>query len=319
MNTPIVLYWSNIPSRNGFYNYQDWQTSELQFSPFHDLVFKSHQRSGNVVELWTHQQVTDFPFDNVTIKDASEFIAPQNVFDSLARGHSIAFVADAVRLKRASQINGIVLDMDYVCIRPFPEYNSWFSTMPSKKTGGFAPKWGKNKPPMIVHDGSWDGKELACFPIKVDDTTKYQINKLSDMIIDKLHHPPVGTSNEWNSILWTVKAIANSDTTAKILEPIYNCPLPAWLGNGKCYSIESPTRLTGDTILFGHRLPSIDEIFQKSYGIQHFFESAWNNAGLMSNSVWDKLPKDSLLSKECELMGLIDPVDTAFNEKWGLE
>jgi hypothetical protein len=298
----IVLYWSNIPEKSGFDNHHDWRTSELKFSPFHDLVFKSHYRVGNTVELWTHQQVTDFPYENITIKDANEIIPSQDVFDSLSSGHSIAFVSDAVRLKRASQILGIVLDMDCVCLRPFPAYESWFSTMPSKKTSGFAPKWGPNKPPFTVHDGSWNGKELAIFPIKVAKTTQHQISDLSDMIINKLHNKPKGTSNEWNSILWTVKAIANSDTTAKIFEPLYNCPLPAWLGEGKCYSIESPTRLTGNTTLFGHRLPSIDDIFDNSYCIAHFFESAWNKADVISDQTWNHIPLDSLLYQECKLI-----------------
>ena len=298
----VILFWSNIPSDFGYTNYQDWENSELKFSPYHDLVFKSHERLNNDVELWTFQQVTNFPYKNITIKNANKYINTEFAFNCLNMGHSIAFVSDAIRLKRASEVLGIVLDMDTVCLKPFPKYNSWFSTMPSKKTGGFAPKWGKNRPPMIVHDGSWNGKELTAFPLKVSLNTKKQIDCLADKIIAKLAQKTKRTSNEWNSTLWTIKTIADQDTTAKVFEPIYMSPLPAWLGKGKCYSIESPTRLTGDTVLFGHRLPSIDEIFEKSYVVAHFFESVWNNADLLSAENWGKLPIDCLLSKECELI-----------------
>jgi len=302
MNNKIILFWSNIPSKNGYTNYIDWQNSELKFSPFHELVFKAHERLNNTVELWTFQKISNFPYNNITIKNANEYIDPKIAFDCLEKGHSIAFLADAIRLKRAAEVLGIVLDMDVVCLKPFPNYDSWFSTMPSKKTGGFAPKWGKNRPPMVVHDGSWDGKELTIFPIKVANTTKKQIDDLANKIIEKLQKEPKHTSDEWNSILWTVKKIADLDTTAKVFQPIYMSPLPAWLGEGKCYSIESPTRLTGDTILYGHTLPSIDEIFEKSYAIAHFFESAWNKADVITKDQWDNLPKDCLLYKEYDLI-----------------
>ena len=61
----VILFWSNIPSDFGYTNYQDWKNSELKFSPFHDLVFKSHERLNNDVELWTFQQVTNFPYKNI--------------------------------------------------------------------------------------------------------------------------------------------------------------------------------------------------------------------------------------------------------------
>ena len=292
----IVLYWGNP---RGF-------DAELRFSPFHELVFKSHQRVGNTVELWTHQYVEPNSFvrnyKNITIKDADAFIPRESALESLNNGHSIAHISDAVRLKRASQINGVVLDMDAVCLRPFPTDDSWFSTMPAKKAGVYAPKWGKDKPPMTVHDGSWDGKELTAFPIKVAPTTSQKISDLADTIMKKLAKPPKGSSDEWNSVLWTVKAIANEDTTAKILEPLYNCPVPTWLSEGNCYSMESPTRLTGNRDIFGHTLPSIDEILENSYCVQHFFESAWNNADVISDELWNSIPKGSLLYKECELI-----------------
>ena len=169
--------------------------------------------------------------------------------------------------------------------------------MPSKKTGGFAPKWGKNKPPMKVHDNSWNGKELTAFPVKVGKNTKNQFNKLADKIINKLKEVPKKSNDEWNYILWEVKDIANKDKTAVIYKPIYMCPVPSWLGSGKCYSLESPSRLDGKTELFGHTLPSIDEIFKKSYIIQHFFESAFQKAK-EKNINWDSLSNLSLLKQE---------------------
>jgi hypothetical protein len=299
----IILYWSNIPEKSGYKTVDEWRESELEFSPLHDLVFKSHEKLGNDVEVWTHQKVSNFNYNGITIKDASSIISHEAVFNGLSWGHSIAFVADAVRVKRASEVLGIVLDMDSVCLRPFPEYDSWFSTMPAKKTSSMAPKWGPKKPPMTVHDGSWDGKALTAFPIKIGQTTQQEMSKLSDDIIAKFQVEPKGGTDEWNSILWTVKAIANRDTTAKVFEPLYMSPLPAWLGVGKCYSLESPSRLDGNTAIFGHTLPSIDDIMENSYIVAHFFESAFQNADQIDSDSWSNIPDGSLLAREMDAVG----------------
>lgn len=298
----IIMYWSNIPERCGYNTVDEWTNSELKFSLLHDLVFKSHERLNNDVEIWTHQKVTEFSYD-IKIKNAEEVISAKDAFNALSFGHSIAFVSDAVRLKRASETLGIVLDMDSVMLKSFPEHDSWFSTMPSKKTGGMVPQWGPNKPPMTVHDGSWDGKELSAFPIKISETTQQEISDLSDRIVEKLKIKPKGTTDEWNSILWTVKNIANRDTTAKIFQPIYMSPVPAWKGRGKCYTIESPTRLDGKTQIFGHTMPSIDEIMSKSYIVAHFFESAFQDAEMINEKLWDNIPDDCLLAREMDLVG----------------
>lgn len=299
----IILYWSNIPEKSGYETVDEWKESELKFSPLHDLVFKSHEKLGNDVELWTHQKVSDFPYKGICVKDASSIISHEDVFNGLSWGHSIAFVADAVRVKRASEVLGIVLDMDSVCLRKFPEYDSWFSTMPAKKTSSMAPKWGPKKPPMTVHDGSWDGKALTAFPIKIGKTTHKEMSDLADGIVSRFRVKPRGGTDEWNSILWTVKAIANKDTTAKVFEPLYMSPLPAWLGVGKCYSLESPSRLDGETIIFGHRLPSIDEIMEKSYIVAHFFESAFQNADHIDDTSWLNIPDGCLLAREMDTLG----------------
>ena len=296
----VVLFWTNMPRPSQ--TCDDWQNSLLEFSPFHDLVFRSHEKAGNTVELWTYQRVEEFPYNNIRVCNAETLYPADYIYRSLNRGHSIAFVSDACRLKRASEIEGIVLDMDCVCLRPFPDGDSWFATMPSKKTGGFAPQWGKNKPPFTVHDGSWDGKELAIFPIKVGPHTRKPVKELADWIVHRMTGKPSGSSNEWNKILWTVKEIANKDTTATIYKPLSMCPLPAWLGKNSCYSMESPTRLTGDTVLFGHRLPSIQEIFDNSYCVAHFFESTFSNSTAVNPVLWQNLPPDCLLYKECEFV-----------------
>lgn len=298
----IILYWSNIPKKFGYKTIDEWKESNLKFSPLHDLVFKSHEKLENDVELWTHQKVDNFNYKGIVIKDASKIMSHEDVFNALAWGHSIAFIADAVRIKRASQTLGIVLDMDCVCLKKFPDYDSWYSTMPAKRTSSMAPKWGPKKPPMKVHDGSWNGKELTIFPIKISQKTQDVMSKFADKIMQKLRIRPKGGTDEWNSILWTVKAIANTDTTAKVYQPIYMSPLPAWCGSGKCYSIEDPTRLDGNTKLFGYPMPSIDDILKNSYCVAHFFESAFQDANLIENDKWNKIPKGSLLYKEMELI-----------------
>ncbi len=299
----IIMYWSNIPEKSGYKTIDEWRNAELQFSPHHDLVLKSHERLGNDVELWTHQKVSEFNYKGITIKDAGTIMTHEIAFNGLSWGHSIAFVADAVRVKRASEVLGIVLDMDSVCLRPFPEHDSWFSTMPAKVTSSMAPKWGPKKPAMTVHDGSWDGKALTAFPIKIGSTTKQEMENLADGIIEKFQIEPKGGTDEWNSILWTVKKIANNDTTAKVYEPIYMSPLPAWLGVGKCYSLESPTRLDGETQVFGYTLPSIAEVMEKSYIVAHFFESAFQIADLLEEDNWSNTADGSLLAAEMDLVG----------------
>lgn len=308
MKSTIILFWSNFNKECK--DFTTWKNSELVFSPFHKLTLRSHEKLNNTVELWTFQKVSNFDYKNITIKDASKFMEPEKAFDSLQKGHSIAFVSDAIRLKRAAEIEGIVLDMDAVVLKKFPEYDSWFSTFPSRKEGAYAPIWGDTFRPMKIHDNSWDGKAYASFPIKVGSTTKKQIDELADKIIDKLQAKITTQgkltdrsyyeklSREWNMILWTVKDIANSDTTAKIFESIYFCPVPPWLHNGNCYSIESPTRLDGQTQAYGHTLPSVEEIFEKSYCVQHFFESAFNKSSVIDDIAINNISLNCLLKKE---------------------
>jgi hypothetical protein len=90
------------------------------------------------------------------------------------------------------------------------------------------------------------------------------------------------------------------DKKSKVYKPLYFCPLPAWLGKEKCYSLESPSRLDGKTELFGHTLPDINEIFEKSFIVQHFFESAFNKSSGVDNDFWETLKDDCLLANEAK-------------------
>lgn len=291
----IILFWTEY--NNTFTDVEKWRNHTFIPTELHKLAFQGHEKLANQVELYTYQRL-DVNFKSIIIKDAHDILDYRKAFDALQKGHSIAHISDAIRIKRASEVNGIVLDSDAVPIKKFPEHETWYSTMPCKKTGGFAPKWGESKPPMKVHDGSWDGKELTAFPIKIGNSTKEQFNQLAENIFKLLKTNPKETSNEWNSVLWTVKEIANRDVNGVVFKPIYMCPLPAWLSANKCYSIESPTRLNGKTELFGHKLPSVNEIMSKSYIIQHFFESAFQKGTEKKSWTLNDLPLDCLLRKE---------------------
>ena len=115
-----------------------------------------------------------------------------------------------------------------------------------------------------------------------------------------LLEPPKQDSKAWNYVIWSVKKIIKYDKKAKVYQPISFHPLPAWLGKNKCYSLESPTRLNNETILFGYKLPSIKEMFKDSFMIHHFFESTFNNSKIVANNFWLNVSKDSLLGKEAE-------------------
>jgi hypothetical protein len=95
------------------------------------------------------------------------------------------------------------------------------------------------------------------------------------------------------------------DTSYKVYPPIAFCPVPAWLGGGKCYSIQSPTKFDGKTTLFGYPLPHFRHIIEESYIVQHFHESAFSKSELVKNDFWLNLPNDCLVAKEAEyILGL---------------
>jgi len=292
-----ILFWTKY---NGEQNESSWRNFEVKISPFHFLSLSSHLKFGNEVYLYSYQKISGAP-DGVILLDASDLYDSELAFSALERGHSIAHISDLVRIRAAAHCSGMILDMDAVSLREMPETeDSIFSSMPAKLLGAFAPKWGKSKPPMPVHDESWDGKALSSFPVKLCKKTSAPSLKLSNEIELVLQTPPHCGSKSWNFVMWGMKDIARDCKTARCVPPIKFAPIPAWTKPGNCFSIESPTRLDGDNELFGYKLPSIDEIVQESYVVQHFFESAFQNAEEKDVWFWAMLPYDCLLAMEAE-------------------
>ena len=295
-----ILFWSEF-DKNIDTDYDTWKNRKLTLSPIHKLAMASHLKLNNSVVLYSYQQFEEGQIDNrIELKDPSEILSSEQAYKSLIAGHSIAHISDCVRLKSAASCNGIVLDMDAVLLKELPKEDGWFASMPAKLTGGFAPKWGESHPPLSVWDNSWDGKALGAFPIKVSETMEQHIMMLSDKIINSLKSKPKTDSNAWNYVIWTIKDIMKIDNRLKVYPPSAFCPIPSWLGKGKCYSIESPTRLDGKTELFGFKLPTIDTILNESYIVQHFVESAFNKSPKLTNDFWNNLNSDCLLAKEAE-------------------
>lgn len=292
----INLFWSKYDDE---IDYETWRNKKIDISPFHHLSLASHKKNKTILYSYQKFNKGQIPI-HIEIKDADIYFPAKEAYKCLTNGHSIAHIADAVRLKSASENLGIVLDMDAVALRDFPLDDGWFATMPAKMTGGFAPKWGSSHPPIYVADKTWDGKALAAFPIKVSENNKKDIQSLSHQIMHTLLEKPKTNSNAWNYVIWTIKKIIKKDNKSKVYKPISFCPLPAWKGKGKCYSLEDPTRLNNKTELFGHILPSINDIINESYVVQHFFESAFQDASTVNNNFWLKVSKNSLLGKEAE-------------------
>lgn len=292
-----ILFWSEYEPTM---NYGKFINKKVKLSPFHILTLKAHEKLQNEVILFSYQDFETKLPKNVTLTHAGDIFPSKTAFSVLQNGHSIAHISDCVRLKYASQVMGVVLDMDAILLKKLPTEFGWFASMPAKKTGGFAPKWGKSHPPLTVHDNSWSGKDLAAFPIKVNKAMSRHIESLSHKIMHTLLDPPKKDSKSWNYVIWTLKDIMKKDSEFKVFPPISFCPVPAWLGSGKCYSIESPTRMNGKTTLFGHPLPKVQDIINESYVVQHFFESAFSKSRKVGNDFWMHLPSDCLLAKEAE-------------------
>jgi hypothetical protein len=301
MNDPVnILFWSKY-DEDIDKTHLDWVNREINISPFHILTLQSHLKYKHNVLLYSYQKFKKNSIPKgIKVVDANKVFPSKVAFKSLMSGHSIAHISDAVRLKVASEKFGIVIDMDAVIIRELPKEDGWFASMPAKRTGGVAPKWGKAHPPLTVNNNSWNGQALGAFPIKVNKNISKHIASLAHKIMHTLMKPPSKNSKAWNYVIWTIKKIMPIDKNLKVYKPIHFCPLPAWLGKNKCYSLEDPTRLNGKTEIFGHLLPSIDEIFNNSYIIQHFFESAFNKSQGVNKDFWLELPDNCLLAKECE-------------------
>jgi len=296
MSERIVLFWSKSPKENE--TFEDWVNTEISLTEFHRLPLESHMKFGHEVYLFTYQKLYVPEHLNVHVQNADKYYPAQSAYSSMMMGHSIAHISDYVRLMKAAEINGILMDMDNVVINEFPNVNGFSATMPAKTEGGMAIKFGKSHPPIKIHDGSWDGKALSCFPIKINKEIVPHIHSLCDEIDKTLMKHPSENKKGWNFIVWAIKDIIKKEPSLKVMKPIQFGPLPAWKGKGGCYSLESPTRLDGKTKLFGYTLPSIEQIMNESYVVQHFFESAFKGANETDSSFWNNVKKGSLLENE---------------------
>lgn len=292
----VFLFWTKYDSTVDT-DLQGWINRPIWLNPSHVLSLQAHLKFGHEVHLYTYQPLSHGIPENVTVHNATQFYPAEDAFSALSRGHSVAHISDIVRLRSAATHLGLVADMDAIVINQLPDLDEFYCTMPAKATGGVAPKWGKAHPAFTIHDQSWDGKALSAFPVKVSERMSRHIFQLSDKIHNTLSAPPKTDTKAWNYILWTLKEMSRMYSDTKIFPPLATCPVPSWLGPGKCYSTESPTRLDGTHTIFGYQLPSIPEIMTNSYIVQHFFESAWQNYSQDQTAVsfWYDIPHDSLL------------------------
>ena len=294
-----ILFWS-APPKEGV-TVEEWRSQDLKLSEFHSLALASHVKLGNDTVIYTyHNLETSKVPEGIQLKDANEFYPIEDAFYALSIGHSIAHVSDIVRISASIKYSGVVLDMDVVMLRKVPQVETFYSSMPAKRTGGVAPQWGKAHPPIKIHDGSWDGKALAAFPLKIGEPTKASFQLLVDKIKNSLAVTPKKSSKAWNYVIWTVKDIIREDTKGKVYKPFYNVPVASWMGAGKCYSIEKKSRLDGVTKVFGHLMPSKESILKGSNMVSHFFESAFSKSEGVGPGFWGELPETSLLAEEAQ-------------------
>ena len=238
----------------------------------------------------------------IIVEDADRYFSAEDAFSALKRGHSIAHISDVVRLRSAIEHEAVVMDIDNIALRPFPEIDTFTSTMPAKTTGAMAIQFKDNHPPFKIKDGSWDGKALSVFPTKVHKSITEDIKELCDKIESSLSKLPTKGTKGWNYVVWTLKEIANKYDNVHVMKPIDTTPFPAWKSAGKCYSLDAPTKLDGVTSVYGYVLPSIDQILQESYCVQHFFESAFKNARSLTAGFWQGIKVGSLLYEELILV-----------------
>lgn len=291
----IHLFWTKPAQKDT--TLANWRQRPITLNPSHILSLQSHAKFGHNVNLYTYQTIANELPNNVTVIDADQYFPELDAWASLGRGHSIAHISDLVRLRAANKHGGLVIDMDSIIVNELPDVDGFFCTIPAKVTGGVAPKWGKANPPFVVHDGTWDGKALSNFPVKINKDMKTPIDQLAQRIEQTLKVLPSTSTKAWNYVMWALKDISRTLPNAPVFPPIKAGPVPAWLGPGQCYSIESPTRLTGTQYAFGYRLPSIQEIFDQSYIVQHFFESAFQSRDQQQTpaTFWYDMPPNSLI------------------------
>lgn len=294
--TNVFLFWSKYDADLD-YTYHLWRSRSVSCNPSHTLSLESHAKFEHTVFLLTYQPIETCLPENVTVLDAGNFFSGEQAFLALQRGHSIAHVSDLVRLRAAILADGLVIDMDTIIVNKLPDLDGFFCTVPARLTSHYAPKWQDSLPPMTVHDNTWDGKAFCNFPVKINEEMVSPISALADTIQKTLLDPPRKGTKAWNFIMWTLREISRQLVSVKVFPPIQTGPIPAWLGPGKCYSLESPTRLTGETVLFGYRLPSIQEILNETFFVQHWFESTHKRLAKQTTPAffWYNIPVDSLI------------------------
>ena len=271
-----------------------WANRAVHLTELNKLALLSHKRLENEVILYTYQWIADSVPDNVEIRDAEELYDALEAYEDLVKGQRMCHISDIVRLRHVAMQTGVIIDLDTVVLRKFPE-EGFIGSMPAKLTGGFAPKWGKAHPPLNIIDNSWDGKALIDFPVSVDTPMRKPMHVIARKIYDLLKGEVIKGFKGWNTICKELEKIP-----VKILPPFYTCPVPPWAGKGKCLSLESPTRFDGETHLFGHRLPSVEEILEGSLAVQHFFESSFKGEYRSGEGFWGEVKEDSLLAHEAE-------------------
>ena len=299
MKEKIILFWSGFDFETDK-TLETWRARGVKLSPFHALTLASHCKFNGGAKLYTYQKfISPKVPKGIEVKDAHEILPAELAFSALSRGHNIAHVSDAVRLTVASRMDGIVMDMDATVLRELPREDGFFTSIPAKLSGGVAPKWGQAHPPIKVHDNSWDGRALSNFPAKAKRSNREAFFALASKVVRTLSDAPKKGTQAWNFVMWELKNMAKRDVESKVFPPLAFGPIPAWLRQGKCYSMESPTRLTGDITLFGYPLPSVNEIMEKSYAVQHYFESAFKGAeNRLSPFFWWQVPEKCLVSRE---------------------
>ena len=107
MEDKYILFWSTY--NNDDVNIEIWRNKKIQLSKFHILTLLSHIKLKNKTYLYTYQNIKKSKIPkSIILKDANEILPDFVAFNALKNGHSIAHISDAVRLKVASTINGIV-------------------------------------------------------------------------------------------------------------------------------------------------------------------------------------------------------------------
>lgn len=274
-------------------SFEVWKNRQIEITELGKLTLLSHSRLDNQVILYTYQPIAGNIPSNVEVINASEIFNDTAAYDALSRGHRVCHVSDVIRLVHAGQNTGVVIDMDTVVLRKFPE-TGFIGSMPAKLTGGFAPKWGKAHPPLKIIDNGWDGKALIDFPVSVDEDMKQAILEIGIVIAKRLGGEPIKGFDGWNAICRQLENIP-----VKILPPFYTCPVPPWKNKG-CYSLESPTRLDGETTLYGQVMPSVERILNESLAVQHFFESSFRGEYRSEKGFWEEVKEGSFLASEAE-------------------